>query len=215
MKIKIPLLFAVVAALFGVSAASASASTFLAAEYPVLVKGEGGTQTFEAGGATSVCSKILAMSGEEGGKDPTGPTATLLIHPKYEECNVTISAVKVPAKVLTTGCNYVFHAALSLTKEGSVDVECATGKKIQIELEGTLAGCVISVESQAGLKTVDYMNSDPVAGKVKVEAAVKKIKWAATSLCGIALSGEEATYTGTATAEGKNELGGSDAITVD
>ena len=214
MKIKIPFLFVVVAALFGISAASASASTFLAAKYPVLVKGEGGTQTFEAGGATSVCNKLLAMTGEEGGTDPAGPSATLLIHPKYEECNVTIGPAKVPAKVLTTGCNYVFHAALSLTKAGTVDVECETGKEIKIEPEGTLAGCVISVGSQNGLSSVDYMNSEPAAGEVTVRATVGSISWKATSICGIALSGNAATYTGTAVAKGTSG-GLPDALSVD
>jgi hypothetical protein len=210
MKIKMTFLAVVAVALFGVSAASASASLFLAAEYPVLVTALGGTQTFVAGGATSVCSKILAMSGLI-----TGPTSLLLVHPSYDECNVTISAVKVPAKVLTTGCNYVFHAALSLTKEGSVDVECETGKEIKIELEGSLLGCVISVGAQTGLKSVDYMNNEPGLGEVTVRASVEKIKWAATSICGIALSGNEATYTGTAHAEGTNTIGEPDALTVD
>lgn len=214
MRIKIPFLVVVLVALFGVSAASASASTFLAAKYPVLVKGEGGTQTFEAGGAISVCNKILAMTGEEGSKDPTGPSETLLIHPKYDECNVTISPVKVPAKVLTTGCNYTFHAALSLTKAGTVDVECETGKEIKIELEGTLAGCVISVGSQNGLSSVDYMNSEPTAGEVTVRANVTNITWKATSICGIALSGNAATYTGTAVAKGTSG-GLPDALSVD
>jgi hypothetical protein len=211
MRFKITFLLAVVVAMFGVSAASASASTFLAAKYPVLVTGLGGTQTFEAGGAKSVCSKVLAMSGKI-----SGPTSTLLIHPVYEEdCLVTISAVKVPAKVLTTGCNYVFHAALSLTKEGSVDVECETGKEIQIELEGSLLGCVISVGAQTGLKTVDYMNDEPTVGEVTVNAAVTGITWKATSVCGIALSGNAATYTGSAHAKGTNELEEPDALTVD
>jgi len=210
MRLKITFLVAVVAALFGVSAASASASTFLAASYPVLVEGVGGTQTFEAGGAKSVCSKVLAMSGSI-----TGPTSTLLVHPVYEEdCLVTISAVKVPAKVLTTGCNYVFHAALSLTKEGSVDVECETGQEIKIELEGSLLGCVISVGSQNGLKSVDYMNNEPALGEVTVNAAAKNIAWKATNICGIALSGTEATYTGTAVAKGTSG-GLPDEVTVD
>jgi hypothetical protein len=210
MKIKTTFLAVVAVALFGVSAASASASTFLAAEYPVLVTGEGGTQTFEAGGATSVCSKVLAMSGLI-----AGPTSLLLIHPTYDACKVKIGLTEVPAKVLTTGCNYVFHAALSLTKEGSVDVECETGKEIQIELEGSLLGCVISVGAQSALKTVDYMNSEPAAGEVTVKATVTGITWKATSICGIALNGNAATYTGSAAAKGTNEFGGSDALTVD
>jgi hypothetical protein len=216
MKTKITFLVVVAVALFGVSAASASAaSLFLAAKYPVLVEALGGTQTFEAGGAKSVCSKIVAMTGEEGSKDPTGPSATLLIHPRYLECNVTISAVLVPAKVLTTGCNYAFHAALSLTKEGSVDVECEAGKLIQIELEGTLLGCVISVPSQNGLSSVDYMTNEPSSGEVTVTASVTSIAWKATSLCGLTkASGTEATYTGSAHAKGTSGES-TDALSID
>jgi hypothetical protein len=211
MRLKITFLAAVVVALFGVSAASASASTFLAASYPVLVKGEGGTQTFEAGGAKSVCSKVLAMS-----ELVNGPTSTLLIHPEYDTCNVTISAVEVPAKVLTTGCNYVFHAALSLTKQGSVDVECETGKEIKIELEGSKLGCVISVGAQTGLTSVDYMNNEPGLGEVTVNATVTKIAWSATSLCSLTkLSGTEATYTGEAAAKGTSSGGLKDNLSVD
>jgi hypothetical protein len=193
MKIKITFLVAVAVALFGFSAASASAAhLFLAAKYPVLVKATSlNLQGFKAGAAVSVCEKGLFMTGEEGSKDPTGPLETLLIHPIYHECEVSIAA-KFKAKVLTTGCNYVFHALAPSEKHATVDVECEAGKSIKVEVEG-LSGCIISIGSQLGLKAIEYKNEP--AGKVAVNAEVSNIKWEATEACGLGgLSGTEGEY---------------------
>jgi hypothetical protein len=194
-------------ALSAVAASAASAHSFESTtnKYPVHVTAIGGIQTFEAAAAKSVCEKLKAGTGEEGAPDPTGPSESLEIHPKYEKCNVTISGVNVPATVTTTGCNYVFHAAAVNTKEGTVDVKCVTGKSINIALEGVLAGCVISVTGtgtgvNAGLKSIEYRNEP--AGEVTVNAAVKGITWKATEKCGIGLGGAEATYTGSAVSKG-------------
>jgi hypothetical protein len=197
MKIKITFVVVVAVALFGVSAASASASTFLAASYPVLVKGEAtNIQGFEITGAVSVCEHATFMTGEEDGLDPAGPSETLLIHPKYTGCHVSIGgAVLTAATVTTTGCNYLFHAALSLAAGGTVDIECLAGKLI--EIAPAVAGCVISVggTGNTGLKEVTYMNEEPVAGKVTVRANVTNILWKATSACGLAgTEGHEAKY---------------------
>lgn len=232
MRIKITFLVVVAVALFGVSAASASASTFLAASYPVLVKGLSlNIQGFKITGAVSVCEDGHFMTGEAGGKDPTGPSETLLIHPTYLHCHVSVLGAKlVNATVTTTGCNYVFHAALSGTLNGTADIECESGKSIEIKPE--IAGCTISVNGtgNAGLKTVEYVNG---GGKVKVNANVTKITWKATELCGLgSTGGTEAEYkegkinsltdvaelgTGPASAlsEGLNSLGEADAISVD
>jgi hypothetical protein len=233
MKIKIPFLVVVAVALFGISAASASASTFLAEKYPVLVKAlSTNVQGFEITGAVSVCEDAHFMTGEAGGQNPSGPSEMLLIHPTYLHCHVSIAgATLVPAAVLTTGCNFVFHAALSETKNGTVDIECETGKSIQIELT-TLGGsaCTISVNGtgNVGLKEVLYLNE--AGGKVKVNANVSKVTWSAASTCGLTkTSGTEAIYregkvtsdkaemgTGPASAIAEGKFGASvDEITVD
>jgi hypothetical protein len=233
MKIKMTFLAVVAVALFGVSAASASASTFLAETYPVLVTGNAtNVQGFEITGAVSVCEHATFMTGEDDAINPTGPSETLLIHPKYTGCHVSIGgAVLTAATVTTTGCNYVFHAALSLAAGGTVDIECLAGKSI--EIAPAVAGCVISVNGtgNTGLKEVTYMNNEPVAGKVTVRANVTNISWKATSACGLAgTEGHEAKYkegeitsldiaklgTGPATAVSEGKFGASvDEITVD
>jgi hypothetical protein len=235
MKLKITFLAAVVVALFGISAASASAHLFLAAKYPVLVKGLSlNLQGFEITGAVSVCEHATFMTGEDDAKDPTESSATLLIHPKYTGCHVSIGGTKLTAAtVTTTGCNFIFHAVLSLTAGGTVDVECLAGKLI--EIAPALPGCVISVGpvGNQGLKEVEYMNNEHLTGQVGVHANVTNILWKATSACGLAgTEGHEAKYkegkinsltdtaelgTGPAkaVAEGFNSLKEPDALSVD
>jgi hypothetical protein len=220
MKIKIPFLLAALVALFGISAASASAATFLAEKYPVLVKALSlNIQGFEIKGAVSVCEDGHFMTGEEGAIDPTGPSATLLIHPTYLHCHVSIGGLPLTeAKVLTKGCNFVFHAVLSLAAGGTVDVECEAGKLI--EIEPGVPGCIISVgpTSNQGLKEVEYMNEEHVAGQVTVRANVTNITWKATSACGLAggvTGGSEAKYKeGKISATDVAELGTGPAIAV-
>jgi hypothetical protein len=183
-KFRVPLLLVVMAVgALGVSAASASAHEFLAAKYPVEVFGETTNQQgFEIAGATSVCMKATFSTNEDDAKNPTGPTATLLIHPRYENCEVTLGGRHV-ATVNTTGCNYVFHAAAELTAS-TVDVECLSGHEIEVTVSG-ITGCVIKVPAQTGLKTVEYMNN---AGVVEVKVNVTNITWSATTGCGLATS---------------------------
>src|SRR5262249_30318120 len=135
---------------------------------------------FEIAGATSVCKKGEFKSGEEGAPNPAGPQETLEVHPKYSECEITIGGV-FKAEVNTTGCNYVFHVAEPRSKNGSADIVCQAGKKIEVTVNG-LPGCIIEVGPQTGLKTIEYVNEQP---KEKVNAEVNNITYKATSACGL------------------------------
>lgn len=199
-------------ALGAVAASSASAHQFKAAEYPAVVTAEGGTQTFEIGGAKGVCKSVTSKTGEEGAPNLIAASATLQVHPKYKECHVTLNETQIPVKTVTTGCNYVFHAAAPSSKEGTLDVQCATGKEVKIEFEGTFAGCVWSIPGQTGLKSVDYKNEP--SSNVTINAALTGIKWKATSVCGIALEGNAMTYTGSAVAKGTSG-GFPDALSIE
>jgi len=188
-----------------VAASAASAHLFEAEKYPVKVKAKtSNPQGFEIPGAVSVCQKGTF----EG--SATGASETLEVHPVYSECTVSIGAVKhVAAEVVTTGCNYKFHAAAVGTTEGTVDVDCGeiskgVYKKIEIKIP-SISGCVISVTGHPakeaevavnqGLKTVEYKNEP--ANKVTVNAKVSNIKWAAESACGLAgTEGTTAKYEG-------------------
>jgi len=190
-KFKIPLLLAVLAVgVMGVSAASAWASNeFLAAKYPVLVKGvSANDQGFAIAGATTVCKKAEFHTGLEDGVNPTGPSLTLLIHPTYTKCEVELGGTH-KATVSTTGCNYVFMAAPELVST-TLEIECLAGKEIEVTVEG-ITGCVIKVPPQT-VSGIEYMN---LAGNIEVRAEVNDITWAATAGCGLAKSsGVEGEY---------------------
>jgi hypothetical protein len=164
--------------------ATAAASTgwqFKAATYPVTSTSNGtNPHGFEIAGATSVCKKAEFKSGEEGAPNPAGPQETLEVHPKYSECEITIGSV-FKAEVNTTGCNYVFHVAEPRSKNGTADIKCLEGRKIEVTVNG-LPGCTIEVGPQTGLKSIEYVDEQP---KTKVNAEVNNITYKATSACGL------------------------------
>jgi len=136
-----------------------------------------GTQTndqgFEIIGAVSVCPNAMFTTNGAVATGLSSGTETLLIHPEYTNCKVTLAGATHNATVETTGCNYVFHAAAELSTTGTVDVECESGKEIKVKVSGL--NCEIKVGPQTGLKTVEYMNTN--TGKVEVKAEVSGITY--------------------------------------
>ena len=180
----------VVVALGAFTAAQASAApTFHAEKYPVHIEGHQlNFQGFEGTGVASNCEEATASTGEERAPDPTEDKTTLEVHPHYTKCIVTLLGVTSgAANVVTTGCNYVFHVAKPGTAEGSTDIKCETGKSIKIEAT-FIPGCVITVNPQVGLKTIEYRNEpvgpSPAPEKVEVRAEVEKIKTQIAEACG-------------------------------
>jgi hypothetical protein len=104
---------------------------FDAAKYPADTTGEATNQQgFEGTGVASNCLKAKASTEEESIVKPTTNKPTLEIHPTYEECILTLLGVTGgKAKVVTTGCNYVFHAAPPGELKGTTDTKC-TGKSL-------------------------------------------------------------------------------------
>lgn len=184
-NLKLPLLLAVLAVgLIGVSAASASAHSFLAATYPAEVKAkQSNDQGFEIAGATSVCTKAKFTG------TLSAASETILVHPEYSGCEVELGGTHL-ATVLTTGCNYKFHAAGNLEAAGSVDVECESSKEIIVHVEGL--SCEIKIPAQTGLKTITYMNEP--SGKISVEANVSGITWSSNCSALSEKSGKAGKY---------------------
>jgi hypothetical protein len=171
----------VVALAISATAAASTGWQFKAAEYPVTsTSANTNFHGFEIAGATSVCKKAEFKSGEEGAPNPAGPQATLEVHPKYSECEILLSGV-AKAVVNTTGCNYVFHVATPRTKEGTTDIKCTGGHKIEVVDEG-ITGCVIEVPEQTGIKGIEYVNEQP---KDKVNAEVSNITYKSSSACSL------------------------------
>jgi hypothetical protein len=172
--------------------AQAGAGPFNAASYPVTEKAEAtNIHGFEIAGAVTICHKGTFNTGEEGAPNPTKAQETLEVHPIYSECKVEMGGM-FKATVLTTGCNYVFHSAAPGTENGSMDVVCQAGKQIKVIPEG-IAGCVITVGSQAGLKSIEYVNQAGPPVTVKVKAELSGIHYGASKPCGLVI---EAASTG-------------------
>jgi hypothetical protein len=159
-------------------------------------------QGFEIAGAVSVCKHAhFATNGTV-----TSPAETLLVGPSYSECEAEVGGTVHKVTVLTTGCDYVFHAAAPSKAEGKVDIECETGKEIVVHVEG-LEGCEIKIKAQTGLGTVEYVNE--AGGKVKVNAKVTGITFSSAKCpAGVATSGTNGIYReGKFSKRGEPELG--------
>jgi hypothetical protein len=179
---------ALIMAISSAAAQAAGSWPFQAATYPVSLKGEAtNIHALEIAGATLTCRKGTFNTAEEGAPNPTGPQETLEVHPIYSECKLLLAGVD-PAKVLTGGCNYVFHSAAPSTKRGSMDIVCNAVSEIEV-FDESISGCTIKIGSQTGLKAVEYF--DQSAGTVKVNFELGEpsgFRYTATSICGLAIN---------------------------
>jgi len=197
--IKILACLGAVFALFAVTAASAMASPeFDAAIYPVEEKGTAtNVQGFNGGGVVIACKKATFNTNEDAKTpNPTKNSATIKVHPIYSECRGNVTAGASNVEVKTTGCDYKIHAVPPNKLEGSVDIECEAGKKIENVFLG-ITGCTVSVPAQTGLKNLEFKN-EPKAGtetqETTTNSEVSKIKSEATSTCGLVSTSFEAEY---------------------
>jgi hypothetical protein len=185
-----------VLAVSAVTAASAAAAPeFDAASYPVEQKAAGtNNQGFNGGGVVIVCTEFTANTNEDAKTpNPTKNSPTLKVHPIYKNCRGTVAAGSFPVTVETAGCDYKVHAAIPGKLEGSVDIECETGKEIVNTFVG-LTGCTVNVKPQNGLKSIIFTNA-PKTGtetaEVTTGSEVAKIKSKAASGCGLAIGTAE------------------------
>src|SRR5438105_4920970 len=189
------LVLALAVAVSAVTATSASvAPEFHAATYPAEWRG---TNTnfhgFSGGGVVIVCKKATFNTTEAKGGNPKANSATLTVHPTYTECRLHEGAGSFTTEAKTTGCDYKLHAVPPGKPEGSLDIECETGKQIEYHPLG-LTGCVVTVFPQTGLESLEYKN-EPKAGtstqEVTTEIELGKIKSKATSACGLGIGEAE------------------------
>lgn len=184
----IGLSFIMVCAVTAVAAASAVANPeFHAAIYPAEWKGTAtNVHAFSGAGVVIACKKASFNTGEEKAVNPTTNSATLTVHPKYEECQGSLTVGISAVEARTTGCNYRLHAAAPGKPEGSLDIVCEPGHRIEFTPLG-LPGCTITVYPQQ-LKTLEYKN-EPKAGTAEQEVTtaieLAHIKSKATSSCSL------------------------------
>lgn len=168
------------------SIASAALLLFVAEQYPVmLLAHQSEANDFEIGSSKVECTTALFSSGSI-----SGPTEEVLVHPSYSGCT---AFGFVGATVKTEGCNYILHIS------GVVDIECETGKKIEI----VASTCTVKVPAQTGLKEVGYSNIAGPPMEVNVEDKVTKIAYESNKGFGCPPNNtEEATYKGSENTEG-------------
>jgi len=221
----------VIVALSAIMAAQAAASPeFDAEKFPVKVEGvqlnnQGFGDSLAAIAAN--CENATAKTEEEAVPNPGANSATLRIHPTYglpkpTKCVLTLLGVTSGESVVNSeGCQYVFHAAPPGSATGTTDVSCGkqaatptpgnckitsvAGAACEIKIEAQfLAGCVVSVGPQVGLKNVEYKNEP--AGEEKLGAEVTGIKTNIASGCGVGKTETTSEYREGEVVEGKAKL---------
>jgi len=203
----IGLTFMMVCAASAIVAASTSALQppfeFRAETYPAEVRGfNTSAARFEFGpAALADCRNATFKTNEAGAPNATKASTTLEVHPIYTACRGTLAAGSFPVEVRTTGCNYVYTAIKPGGKNGPLAIKCSAGNKIELESLGVSA-CVITIASQT-LTGIEYVNEAGPPRNVKVNAEVEKIRYAASSQCGLGvLEGENGAYRGSAVFNG-------------
>lgn len=183
-------------AVFAVSAvASASASAFtnfVSKPAPQSFAAEQvGKHKFTISGSAVEC-EIAKFKGKT---EKEKQTTLKKVEAVYEKCT---AFGFVSSTVNMNGCTYGFNIA------GEVEVECPTGKEIEIAVSNG-SGCAVKIGTQSKLKSVTYTNVKGKNGRnsVEINVGVKKVKYTSNEKgFGCPKNGGEAEYKGIAVAEG-------------
>jgi len=134
------LVVAAALALSAVGASAASAAEFHSASAPSTITGAQSTGHVFTTDAGTVTCKTVTFSGTQSAKTTTEVTLT----PKYESCKAFGFAVGIPIHV--NGCGFRLNAS------GTTELECPTGKAIEI----TVPGCTTSIGPQHFATGMEY-----------------------------------------------------------
>jgi hypothetical protein len=198
------------------SVASAATDTLFTGADPAFVtaeqEAEKGQHIFEVPGegVSATCSKAHFGGTVQGGEKITQVTVT----PKYEgTCSLEPFG---SATVDTTGCDYLLTGE-TVGAHAKVHINCSGSNKIKIT--GPL-GCTISVGTQSpgGGYTIKNETGGNGIKDVTLNITVTNISWTSTFSCGfigLPSSGNNATYTGTATAKAYEDNNGVTGSQVD
>ncbi|HVI70064.1 MAG TPA: hypothetical protein VM656_01085 [Pyrinomonadaceae bacterium] len=133
------------------SAASAQAFHFASeAEHTILTGKQEGSDVFTTHAGTVTCTTAKYTGTIQ---SATKTTTVAEVTPEYSGCTA-FGFANVP--IHHNECKYKFVAGTkeSGNYEGSIDIVCPTGKKIEI----TAPGCLVTVGPQTGLKKVTFHN---------------------------------------------------------
>jgi hypothetical protein len=186
----------------GATAASAQAGEFTAAEYPATVTG-----------LQVVPHELTTELGvmECGAKfhgELSEASEELTLTPGY---GTSCQIAGLQVHVNTNGCDYRFHAGNTLGMdevEGSWDVICPEGNKIDFEITGVMAVCHLVIPEQLGLGEVTYTDKTMAMPKdVNVHLNVEGLAYETGNNCPVVGAFENGSYSGTSTLRADDEGG--------
>ena len=109
---------------------------FKAETYPVAVTAfstNGHAFSVSSGQLISLCKHATFATGVAGVPNVPGQAETLMLHPTYTECDVSVAGLgNSEATVATEGCNYILKSKNPDTSGATMEVKCATGKEITV-----------------------------------------------------------------------------------
>lgn len=178
-------------------------TSLTAASYPLVVSAEqtaGKTHVFTYQGRPSTCGSLTF--------DPIGSygaaTNSIKVTPTYANCHAVILGNILPATITHNECVYNFTVGVSLTGN-SLDLECPTGKKVQIHVYSagahTTEVCTYEIGSQT-VEGVSYSNmgSGDITIATNSTFAASKTKGDFVTCGGVSASttyvGEQTTLSG-------------------
>jgi hypothetical protein len=128
--------------------------------------------------------------------------ASLNFTPTLKEC----SYGSRNTVIATNGCTYKFTGATTVNKHGPIDIECPTGKQIEITIEELLPTCKIYIGSQNSSDGINYTNeATDITGKMTATLKFAKVEGAGLKCEEINNAGQ-GKYTGGLTIRAFNDL---------
>lgn len=188
-------------AIGAVAASAAQAGEFTAAEYPATITGQqiNGPHDFTTELGVMECK--VEFHGEL-----AAASEDLTITPVYEtDCKIAGLTVHVN----TNGCDYLFHAGNTLEMdevEGSMDVKCPAGNKIDFEIT-SMPICHLTVAEQLGLNDVTYTDRTMLKD-VDLDLDIEGMSYGLDEGCPVEGTFANGTYVGESTLKADHEGAG-------
>lgn len=199
-----------VMAIGALSASAAQAGEFTAAEYPATITGlqVGPHELTTELGVMECGAKFHGEMAEE--------SEDLTLTPTY---GTSCQIAGLQVHVNPNGCDYRFHAGNTLGMdevEGSWDIICPEGNKIDFEITGVMVNCHLAIPEQLGLGEVTYTDKTMVMpADVDIDFNVEGLAYELGPNCPVAGAFENGTYVGRSTLRADGEGGMPIPFTVD
>lgn len=186
-----------VLAVGAVTASAAQAGQFTAGNYPATITGQAvNVQQLNTELGTMECG--LKLHGEL-----AAASEDLTLTPAYgTSCEIGGDEVHVNLN----GCDYRFHAGATPetdTVEGSMDIKCPAGKKIDFLITAE-PPCHLTIPEQLGLGKVTYKDKT-MAHDVEFELEIEGLDYELDNGCAVEGAFETGSYFGTSTVKADYE----------